>query len=132
MDREAQMEANSKAVKQAWNRITEQERDALAVSADFLVLAVADYHSVPDGDHLDAQALATMSLAASAQKQAHVATVAAQAQDAANLLAFAGLSDLGIPVALRQQAAQRAADALGLSEPAEPAGEEAGSHDLLS
>lgn len=126
------METNSKAIKQAWNRITRKERDALEVAADFLVLAVADYHTAMDGDERDPQALALMSLAASVQKQAHVVTIAAQAQEVANLLAFAGLSDLGIPVVLRQQAAQHAADALGLSESAEPAGEEAGSHGLLS
>lgn len=119
-------EARRKDIRRTWARIERGGGDALDTSADFGRLALYAYTDERAaaaklrGAYQDNSAdLSAMATAAALQKLAHVQQVAAEQQAVGHLLQFAALEGLGIPVVLRQQAAQAAADALGISAPAE-------------
>lgn len=113
-----------KDIRQAWARITRGGADALDTSLDFGRLALYAYvegrESVARENDADPQdsagELTGMATAAALQSLAHVQRYAAEQQAAHNLLQFAALEGMGIPIKLRQQAAQMAAEALDLAE----------------
>lgn len=113
--------ARRKDIKRTWARIERGGDDALATSVDFGRLALYAYAESrirPMDD--SAGELTGMATAAALQKLAHVQAVAAEQRTVQSLLQFAALEGLGISLNLRQQAAQAAADALGLApEPLE-------------
>lgn len=126
---EEQGAARHKDIKRTWARIQRGGEDALATSADFGRLALYAYVEAQvrpiDDSAADLAALGTL---AALQKLAHVQAVAAEQQTVQHLLQFAALEGLGISLHLRQQAAQAAADALGLAE-GEPEGPPAAADD---
>lgn len=116
-----------KDIRRTWRRIERGGGDALDTSLDFGRLALHAYMEERErmkigGLQADTSAdLTSLATAAALQKLAYVQQVAAEQQRVGQLLQFAALEGLGIPVVLRQQAAQAAADALGISPPAETA-----------
>lgn len=101
---------------QKWDKILAVDADALAVSLELGAMATGAYiesriRPIDDSP----TALTALAVLAALQKQVHVQQLQFQEQRVANLLAFAGLTGLGIPVALLQAAAQEAADLLGLA-----------------